>query len=362
MTQAQTMAEDFRLSRVGPRKIGAREFLLGLFGPYYARGHSGFIEIRVIGRSRAKSYFLKGVRPFEKLRFESCQLHTYYGILPRERRGGRKEDVQYVTSLWADLDVKNYADGKDGAWNALRNFPHPPSSVIDSGNGLQVLWFLKEPVRVEDTSCVEGILEGLARALSGDTAVCDLARIFRLPGSFNVKNPENPLPVKVFFFSPRRRYVLTDFESWKVVRSASREERESSGIKPEEHAGLEKVLSCKFVRHAEAHAETLPEPLWWALLANLIPFRGGKAKAHEFSKPYRKGRNRYSYKETERKIAHILKTSPGPHTCRKIVEIGYPCSMVGTCPVEAPAGLAWAEREVIENLRKQSYEPQEGKE
>ncbi|MEK7827864.1 MAG: hypothetical protein AAB299_09075, partial [Thermodesulfobacteriota bacterium] len=88
---------DFHQARLGPRRVGADDFLAALFGPYYGRGMRGFIEIRVIGEKGAKSYFFRGLRPFEKKRFESRTRHTFYGLLPREKREGRKEAVKWIS-------------------------------------------------------------------------------------------------------------------------------------------------------------------------------------------------------------------------------------------------------------------------
>ena len=349
------IASDFSLSRVGPKRVTAPDFLAALFAPYYANGHRGFIEIRLIGVAGAKSYFFRGLKSLEDKHFNSQKIHVYYSLSPREKREGKKDAVKWLLTLWADLDAKNFPNGKEDAWEALRKFEFTPSVVIDSGHGLQALWFLKTPFAVQESGEVEGILAGLAKALNADPAVCEIARVFRLPESFNVKDPANPIPVKVKFFSPRLRYELSAFESFSMPLSKP-QEAAGDGIHAEKSEGIEKVFACKFVRYCQANAVTLSEPLWWSCLTNLLPFKGGHEKAHALSRPYQKGRNLYSFKETERKIRHILKTSPGPHTCQKIVQHGYPCNFVGTCPVDSPAGLAWADPEFVEKLRQEPYQ------
>jgi len=345
---------DFNSSRVGPRRVTASDFLTALFAPYYARGHRGFIEIRLIGGRGVRSYFFRSLETLCRKHFESRITHVYYGLSPRERREGKKDAVKWLLALWADLDAKSFPNGKESAWDALRKFELTPSTIVDSGHGLQALWFLKEPLAIQETTQAEGVLSGLAKALGGDPAVCEIARVFRLPESFNVKALWNPIPVKVKHFLPRLRYTLSDFEKFRIPLVPQTET--GDGIKAETQDGIKKVLACKFIRFAEADARELSEPLWWSALTNLLPFKGGHEKAHDLSRPYEKGRNRYSFKETERKIKHILKTSPGPHTCQKIVQHGYPCNFVGTCPVDSPAGLAWADPEFIERLRQESYE------
>ena len=350
------IVKDFSLSRVGPKRVTALDFLTALFAPYYAGGQKGFIELRLIRSGDVRSYFFRGLKSFENKRFNHQSTHVYYGLSPREKREGRKDSVKWLLTLWADLDAKDFPNGKEDAWEALRRFDFTPSAVIDSGHGLQALWFLKEPVPVTECAEVEGILAGIAKALRGDPAVCEIARVFRLPESLNVKDPANPIPVKVKFFLPRLRYGLSAFESFRIPVTKN-QEAAGDGIHAEKSEGIEKVFACKFVRFAEANAVTLPEPLWWSCLTNLLPFKGGHEKAHALSRPYQKGRNQYSFKQTERKIQHILKTSPGPHTCQKIVQHGYPCNFVGICPVDSPAGLALADPQFVERLRQEPSEP-----
>lgn len=346
---------DFSTSRVGPKKVTAADFLAALFAPYYASGQRGFIEIRLIHTERVRNYFFRGLNSLKDKNFSSQKAHIYYGLVPREKQEGRKDSVKWLLALWADLDAKNFPNGKEEAWEVLRNFDFTPSVVIDSGHGLQALWFLKEPTLIQNANEIEETLAGLAKVLRGDPAVCEIARVFRLPDSLNVKDPCNPIPVKIKFFSPRLRYELSAFGSFRVPVS-NKQDGTGDGIHPEKSEGIEKVLACKFIRFTEANAVILSEPLWWSCLTNLLPFKGGHEKTHAISRPYQKGRNQYSFKETERKIRHILKTSPGPHTCQKIVQHGYPCNFIGICPVDSPAGLAWTDSQFVERLRQEPYE------
>src|SRR5262249_56020903 len=64
----------------------------------------------------------------------------------------------------------------------------------------------------EPIARVEGLLRVLADATGGDPAVCEVARLMRLPGSYNTKNGGR-LPVKVVVDRPLR-YELSDLEDW----------------------------------------------------------------------------------------------------------------------------------------------------
>lgn len=109
----------------------------------------------------------------------------------------------------------------------------------------------------------------------------------------------------------------------------------------EKYPGLERVLECEFIHYCETNAKDLPEPLWFSMISNLLPFQGGREKIHELSRPYKKGRLQYSAEATDKKIQYALKTSYGPRTCQYISLQGFSCPNLITnkCQVKAPAGL-----------------------
>lgn len=109
----------------------------------------------------------------------------------------------------------------------------------------------------------------------------------------------------------------------------------------EKYPGLEKALKCNFIRYCRDNARDLPEPLWFCMISNLVPFQGGREKIHELSQPYKKGRLQYSAEATDKKIQYILKTCYGPRTCQYITLQGFVCPHLssGKCGVKAPAGL-----------------------
>ncbi len=95
------------------------------------------------------------------------------------------------------------------------------------------------------------------------------------------------------------------------------------------------VDGCLFIKHCIDKADSLPEPLWYAMICNLFALPGGREKIHEFSEPYKN----YTYEGTQEKIEHALNDTPGPTTCQQIKELGFTCDK--QCNVKAPAGLAY---------------------
>lgn len=96
---------------------------------------------------------------------------------------------------------------------------------------------------------------------------------------------------------------------------------------------IEQLMECDFFRWAFDNQEKVREPLWYALLSNLITLRpGGLDLCHAFSRLH----PGYSPKETEKKAMESLNGSP-PQTCAHIRANGFPCKK--QCPVKAPVGL-----------------------
>ena len=119
--------------------------------------------------------------------------NLYVGACPRSRREGRRDAVPLVTAAWADLDFYR-VDASDReraeqiARERLDRFAHRPTILVHTGNGLQSWWQYDEPVPISNewpAELFEAINRGLARALGGD-AVHDLARVLRVPGTWNL--------------------------------------------------------------------------------------------------------------------------------------------------------------------------------
>jgi hypothetical protein len=97
----------------------------------------------------------------------------------------------------------------------------------------------------------------------------------------------------------------------------------------------EKIMGCAFVKWCKDQPAKVPEPLWYALISNLVCLRpGGYSLCHELSKGY----PGYNPSETDMKIHQAMDAS-GPHTCGYIRRMGFDCPQ--ECPVRAPAALAF---------------------
>ena len=113
--------------------------------------------------------------------------------------------------MHADIDLKDVAEGIEEIERLLKTrIPDfPPSVLVRSGNGVHAYWLFREAIKGERER-VEAALRQLADLIGGDTQVCEIARLMRLPGSHNSKRGAWT-PVTVSHQSDRR-YELSELE------------------------------------------------------------------------------------------------------------------------------------------------------
>jgi hypothetical protein len=128
---------------------------------------------------------------------EAAGKNNYYSINPTKTKLTKKAgktDIAQVRFLHADLDPADNETPEDFKARLLATvaaFPQPPTFVVDSGNGLQLLWRLQQPVQVtgpEVIADIEARNYALALAFGADPSTRDISRIFRMPGTTNFPN------------------------------------------------------------------------------------------------------------------------------------------------------------------------------
>lgn len=120
-----------------------------------------------------------------------------------------KADVAAVNCLWAEFDDKDFAGNAAGY--AAQLAP-APSVTIHSGGGVHAYWLLKDTFIIgsdEAREEIDGIQKRWQVYQGGDKGVNDLARVLRVPGSFNHKY-EPPREVEIKLWEPGRQYTLAD--------------------------------------------------------------------------------------------------------------------------------------------------------
>jgi predicted P-loop ATPase len=108
-------------------------------------------------------------------------------VKPGERRA--KENIVETIGLHADIDFKDINETRTDVERLLGQLPMLPSMTLFSGNGIHAYWLFNEALETQpNIERVESALRQLADLVGGDTQVCEIARVMRLPGSHNSKD------------------------------------------------------------------------------------------------------------------------------------------------------------------------------
>jgi hypothetical protein len=139
-------------------------------------------------------------------------------------------EVAGIVGLWADLDLKSEAHSKAAlpttVEDALQILPEqlPPTFIVGTGNGAHAWWLFREPLifeSEEERRRAENLAlrwQSLLRANAAARGwafdrLADLARVLRVPGTRNCKDPANTKPVEIHQHTDRR-YNPSDFEEF----------------------------------------------------------------------------------------------------------------------------------------------------
>jgi hypothetical protein len=299
---------------------------------------------------------------------QATTLNVYAGVALQDQAAafqpygpttrGTSATALVLPGFFFDLDIKGPAHKKtalpdwEEAWKLIRQFVLQPTVVIHSGHGLYPWWLFREPWVFESEKerqqaahllrRFQETFKSLAHAQGWNLdTTSDLARVLRIPGTWNRKPGLEPVPVRVLEVNETCRYNPSELDPYLVEVGP---DEDSSPRQWNGPAGaLTPVLRhCRFLHHCRDNAATLSEPEWWAMISNLARLEDGRDVAHAFSAPY----PHYSPVETDKKIAHTLHAA-GPHTCAYIQQhLGFTGCPPNGCGVKAPAALGISPRAV----------------
>lgn len=330
--------------------------IMKFFALLFGKANGGYVELRPTNYAGSPDMEKRMWVPaneqeeFARLALQlEGKYHVYFGVATRTKEGkergkGTSRYLKELPCLYADLDGDDYEGGMAEASGILSDFRLPPSVIINSGHGYHGYWLLDKPYDLNGGHAkVQTLLKALQIKELGADPTYDLTRLLRVMNTTNIKNPEKLIlakPVKM----ENIRYSLEELADqlpWReVVREDyDREVEDSNGLVEGEYEGLEKVVNSSFIQYCRKNATELSEPLWYAMITNLIPFKGGREEIHDLSRPYPD----YSEEETEAKIKHALEDAPGPHTVNYIEEHGFKPKGCKQAGVKSPAGLAFVD-------------------
>jgi hypothetical protein len=180
------------------------------------------------------SHWFRDVTEAAAFALAACGQDVYVGVgLSNADRGLThrcvSDEVAGLIGFWADFDIRSEAHTKAlpaTIEDALSIIPEcmPPTLVIATGNGAHAWWLLKEPHVFDDaedrkdTAMLVSRWQTLLRLRASQRGwafdrLSDLARVLRIPGTVNFKDPNNPKAVTLHS-ETERRYNLSDFEDY----------------------------------------------------------------------------------------------------------------------------------------------------
>lgn len=169
--------------------------------------------------SKATSYHANTATAAQRAIERSAAEDVYFGLgLRRPGASGRgsAEDVVGITALWSDIDIagaghvdtrKRLCENESQAIDLIYRLQPTPSMVIRSGGGFHLYWLLTECEEITDATTMERAtaaskrwcmsVQKIARDCFGVDvdSTWDLARVLRVPGTFNRKRPGEPFLV-----------------------------------------------------------------------------------------------------------------------------------------------------------------------
>jgi hypothetical protein len=212
-----------------PRPSAALDFLAGL----YDGTDTGWVHLFALDHDTGqRTTRWATVHNLDALADEADALaptcSVWYGVAPRDRdlgtRRGGSADCISIPALWADIDIAgpghaatNLPPDRAAAWELIRAYPLRPTYVIDTGGGLQPYWQLDEPVPADQAVAFLARWGATWAELGRRHGwhvdnVFDLARVMRLPGTWNRKPDHTNPPLVEVCHEGTERYSLADLD------------------------------------------------------------------------------------------------------------------------------------------------------
>ena len=153
--------------------------------------------------------------------------NAFFGVAKYETGENRKkENVRALKSFWLDIDCgenKPYSTQNEGL-EALKKFTKtlglPRPIIVNSGRGLHVYWPLTAEITRDEWEPVADRLQQLCnvQGLGADPACFEVARILRVPGTYNFKGDE---PVEVTVICTGKPIEFEQFKKLLGVKDAT---------------------------------------------------------------------------------------------------------------------------------------------
>jgi hypothetical protein len=175
----------------------------------------------------------------EKIRNKKVDIYVGCGLLKELPTDGKRGDKSYIKAspaFYMDIDFKgpkkpNCPPDIDSALKLVKGHGWNPTIIVHTGNGIHVWWVFKEIWEFEEGEGDK--YDALNRRLQATIkqraahhgweldSTHDRTRVLRIPGTFNWKDKNNPLEVKIYENSGPRYADPLEFEQWFIEKNQS---------------------------------------------------------------------------------------------------------------------------------------------
>ncbi len=145
----------------------------------------------------------------ELLSLNQQGMNIYMLVNSANDRSRKSEDISSINALFIDYDHGDwYAEDMD---SFLEKFPIKPHMVVETSPGCFHAYWKIGNAPIDRFSDIQ---KQLAKKFGSDPKVCDLARVMRVPGTFNTKR-EKRFMAKIVFF--QENYDAISFEKFEHI-------------------------------------------------------------------------------------------------------------------------------------------------
>ncbi len=247
-------------------------------------------------------------------------LCTQPNDLPPSARGSNETAVS-LPGVFADIDfalakesAKKYPPDAETALSLIQSFDAEPFLIQNSGNGFHVLYAFEKPLVMSNRAerrKAQTILRQFGQQLMDHFKqagyeidnVFDLARVFRVPASFNHKSG-SPKLVEVVAFNPHNRLGLDDLKYAVPAEGGN----SSKGTAPNlaDHSLIKR--DCPWYSHYVGDgAAKADEPNWYAAASITVRCKHGEQIFHTYSSTHHGYNEREADKKLERAGETLIK-------------------------------------------------------
>jgi hypothetical protein len=315
-------------------------------------------------------------------RFVQAGRNAFFGVAKYKTGDNRtKENVLGLKAFWLDVDCgpakaepdpktgrpDGYVDQKAGL-EALKSFCKnvglPTPTLVNSGGGIHAYWPLEETVPRRDWEAVAERFKEVCRTQNFyvDNAVFEVARVLRVPGTFNFKQ-EEPRPVE-FIHVGKPTTIEAMREALGVKKQASifdddfemspRQKAMMSGV----GYSFKKIMKrtamgdgCNQLLHAYEHRDSIIYHEWFYALSVAAMCEDADTAVHMMSN----GHPDYDPETVDKKVATIRKAT----SCAKFRSVNP--ALCDGCPhfdkITGPKELGKVVKESSEDFVEVEVEP-----